>query len=217
MLLGLAVIAQAGGTPAHPASAVELSPRVYLTGGVVMTVQPASHDMYHRVRENLRGHAAGLTVGVGTFLTRSLALEGEVAVGDLISAPQTFSYAWTIDYVAENRDILFNELLRWSPGERRRFQAVVGGGYARTISRKVSQIRRDFLYGGAVTPLPDESTPLSGFTATGGIDWLIPVRRRLALAPTFRLRWVHRPDAAAVGWNGVGSYAFQFGLTARMR
>lgn len=214
VLLGLAVIAQAGAAPARPASAAELTPRVYLTGGVLMTLQPASHDMYHRVRENLRGHSAGVIIGVGTFLTPSLAIEGEVAVGGLISAPQTFSYAWTIDYIAENRDILFNELLRWSPGGRRRFQAVFGGGYARTTARQVSQVERD-LYGG-VRRLPDYSTTLSGFTATAGIDWLVPVARPLALAPTFRLRWRHRPDAAARGWNGVGSFTVQFGVTARV-
>lgn len=211
MCLALALLAQSGPAPAPRDAA--LTPKVYVTGGVLMTVQPASHDMYHRVAENLKGHAIGLTAGVGTFLSPGLALEGEVMIGGLVSAPQRFSYNWTTDYTAENRDLLFNELLRWSPGRRRNVQAVFGGGYARTIARQTSQIVRDF--SGRETALPDLSTTLSGFTATGGLDALVPIGRRAALAPTFRLRWVHRPYAAAPGWNGVGYYTYQFGIALR--
>ncbi len=208
--LAVTLVAQSA---AAPAPKTVLTPKVYVTGAALMTIQPASGGTYHRVAENLKGHTLGLAAAVGTFLTPSLALEGEVVFGGLVSAPQRFSYNWTTDYTAENRDFLFNELLRWSPGARHNIQVVGGGGYARTIARQVSQVTRDFT--GRETALPDLSTTLSSFTLTGGVDGVFPVGRRAAFVPAFRLRWINRPDVAAGGWNGVGYYTFQFGAGIR--
>jgi hypothetical protein len=79
----------------------------------------------------------------------------------------------------------------------------------------VSQIETEF--GANPHTLPDETVMLNTFTLTGGVDVMVPVSPRVAVAPTFRMRWIHRPEPAGSGWNGIGAYTFQLGIGVFIR
>jgi hypothetical protein len=58
---------------------------------------------------------------------------------------------------------------------------------------------------------------VNSITWTVGLDAVLPASPHVALAPSFRFRWVHRPEPAGKGWNGIGWYALQFGLGIRFQ
>lgn len=189
--------------------------RGYIQGSLLLSHHPASGATYHRVDPNLSGDVAAVSVAAGGFLSPTIALEGEFVYGRLVSAPQGFHYSFNIDYVAQNRDMLINELVRYRPEGKGRLQLVAGGGYARTTTKQVSQIETEF--GANPNTLPDQTVMLNTFTLTGGIDVMVPVSPRVAVAPTVRVRWIHRPEPAASGWNGIGAYTFQVGIGVFVR
>ena len=89
--------------------------RGYIQGSLLLSHHPASGATYHRVDPNLSGDVAAVSVAAGGFLSPTIALEGEFVYGRLVSAPQGFHYSFNIDYVAQNRDMLINELVRYRP------------------------------------------------------------------------------------------------------
>ena len=109
--------------------------RGVIQGSVIVGAQPASNDTYQRVSPNLSGHALGLIAEAGAFLSKSWALEGEFVYGAPVSVHQLFSYSWREDYIAENRGVLLNELVRWKPGGNSPVEVVGGGGVAVTRAR----------------------------------------------------------------------------------
>jgi hypothetical protein len=190
--------------------------RGYVQSALIVTAQRASSETYHRVSPNLSGHAIGIAIDAGGFLTPSLALEGEFVFGGAVSAPQRFSYSWSEDYVAENTDLLLNELLRWKPGGTSRFEFIGGGGVATTKARQRSIIETDpFRPGQPTFALPDSTETLYALTLTGGLDAVFPINRAISVAPTFRVRWLHRPEPAARGWLGVSEYVLNLGVGVR--
>ena len=190
--------------------------RAYLQCSILLSHQPAASEGYHRVSPNLHGTAAALSIGAGGFMSPSFALEGELFYGGMVSMPQRFSYTFSEDYIAGSRDLVFSELVRYRPGGRARVELVVGGGYVRTTTSEKSIVVTS-----GVPPVtshpPDRSHPYNGFAITGGLDGAIRLSDRVALTPSFRLRWIRRPDPLIGESLGIGSYAFQFGAGLRFR
>lgn len=189
--------------------------RGYVQGTVLLSHYPPAPIGYHRVSPNLEGRAPAVSLSGGGFVTRSIGLEGEVLYGREVKRPQRFSYFTSEDYVAASRDLLINELLRYRPGGRARFQILAGGGYARTTAAQRSKVVT-FGFPPITSNVPDASYSYHSFTLTGGVDGAIPLSARLALVPAFRVRWISRPDATTSESQGIGNYALQFGAGLRV-
>jgi hypothetical protein len=190
--------------------------RVYAYGSGMLSHHPANGASYHRVEPNLGGQTWTIVAGAGGFLTPSIGLEGEFVLGGMIAAPQVFSYELRTNYVAQNRDILIDEMIRFRRSERSLWQFVAGGGFARTRTNTVDTVVTDFT-GKKTTIANPPPTDYNGVTLTGGVDGRVPSGEHAAIGPTVRVRWVHRPAAAADGWNGIGNLAFQFGASVLFR
>jgi hypothetical protein len=190
--------------------------RAYAQGALLFSRHPAAAATYHRVDPNLSGHTWVVSGAAGGFLNRSVALEGELAYGGFVSAGQHFGYFTSEDYIAQNRDVLLNGIVRYRPGGRGVVELVAGGGYARTTARQVSTIA--YAFDQIRRPVPDRETTLHSVTWTAGLDAVLPAGSpHVAIAPSFRFRWVHRPEPAGAGWNGIGWYALQFGVGVRVQ
>ena len=210
-LLPRGTLAQAAPSP----SAASPSPPagVYVNGfGALM--QLSSEQRYHRVSPPLGGLTVGLSAAVGKFVNADNALEGEVAFYG-ISKSQSFNYNWTEEYTAGHRDLIFNLLLR--SRFSRHVEFVAGGGMAKTMTYERSKISRP--NGGTnpfpPTPLPDREHHGGGLTVTTGLDGVIPAGRRVSIVPSFRFRWLERPEGSLTWTDGVGNYIFQFGVGVR--
>jgi hypothetical protein len=188
--------------------------RAYVQGLVLLSHHPPATASYHRVSPNLKGTVPVVSVSAGGFLSPVVALEGEFVYGRTVSMPQHFSYFSSEDYIAGSRDLLFNELLRYRPGGRTRFEIVAGGGYARTTASQRSGVVTSG-FPPQTSTSPDFSYPLNAVTLTGGVDAAIPISARVALTPAFRFRWIRRPDATTGESLGIGNYAIQFGAGLR--
>jgi len=197
--------------PPHPALEGRRR-RGYVQGVVVASYHPAVSDGYHRKSPSLRGTAPAVSVSAGGFLLRSIALEAEFVFGRTVSAPQRFSYTISEDYIAGNRDLLFNELVRYRPRGRAPVEIVVGGGYALTTVSERSIVSRGFT---GVFNLPDRSHRTHAATLTAGLDGAVRMRPRVSFTPALRLRWIRRPDAKTSGTHGIARYAVQFGAGLR--
>lgn len=199
-----------------PAGTHATERRGYAQPAFLIVVQPASDATYHRVDPNLRGTEPALSFAVGTFLSRTLGIEGEVVlVGDL-SAPQRFQYNWSEDYIVHNRDTCLNALARIRIGTGA--ELVGGGGLVISGTKKTEHTvtRYDYVTGKPVTtPLPDTSQQVTGWSVTAGLDVAVNPRSRVIVVPMLRFRLIDRPDPAGTGWTGVSGYAIQFGVGVR--
>jgi len=110
---------------------------------------------------------------------------------------------WLI-YESSARDILLNGLVRYRAAAMPRLSLIGGGGYAwmRTSEDPVQGSRPVLWW--------------HGLTLTAGMDIAIVDASHAALAPSFRVRWIDRPDALD-GWNGLGAFTFQVGATVIVR
>jgi hypothetical protein len=190
--------------------------RAYGQGALLFSQHPAATATYHRVDPNLSGHTWVVSGAAGRFLNPSGALEAELAYGGVVSVAQHFGYDTSQDYIAQNRDLLLNGIVRYHPGGRGVFEFVAGVGYARTIARSVSGV--EYGFDQIRRPTPDQSTTVHSVTWTSGLDAALPTASpHVAIVPSFRFRWVHRPVPAGAGWNGIGWYALQFGVGIRVR
>jgi hypothetical protein len=181
---------------------------------VLASVHPAASNGYHRESPNLRGTAPAVSVSAGGFLSRSIGLEGELVYGVTISAPQRFSYFSSEDYTAGSRDLLFNGMLRYRPGDGARVEVVGGGGYALTTKSETSiEVRSGFP---VTTSHPlDRSRRLHALTLSAGVDGTVAMSSHMSLAPSLRFRWIHRPDAINGQTHGIARYAVEFGAGIR--
>jgi hypothetical protein len=189
--------------------------RGYMQTLLLASYHPAASTSYHRESPNLRGIASAVSVAVGRFLSRSLALEGEFVYGQTVSAPQQFSYFSSEEYRAGSRDLLFNELLRYRPGGRAPVEIVVGGGHALTTVSEKSIVYRS----GTPTTIshpPDRSRRQHALSLTAGVDGTVRISQRLSFTPGFRFRWIHRPDTRYGGTHGIARYALEFGAGIRL-
>ena len=217
MWIGLTVLAVLTSIPL--AQSTQAPPptdrRGYLQPAVLVIAQPQGGATNHRVTGTLDGWMAGASIAAGRFLSSTVALEAEVATTTALAGPQHFSYNWTLDYVARSRDLLFNGIMRVRP--HRRVEFFAGGGYAQTRAGRVDQVRRDRFIVPSQHALPDESFVFHAFTMTAGLDAIVPLTPHIAAAPTFRFRWVPRPDYQTLGFNLTGPYSLQMGLGFRFR
>src|SRR5690349_18291420 len=109
--------------------------RSYGFAASTISIHPGTGEPYHRIDDRLNGSTWTIGGGAGVFLTPRLGLEGEVVLGGTVSAPQEFHYTFSEQYIASNRDVLINELVRFRPGGDAAVQFVAGGGYAHTTTR----------------------------------------------------------------------------------
>jgi len=210
LLVAMTIAAQA-----KSAQTSRFQPYVFGSGG--LSIHPGTGAEYFRVPDRLNGHTWTVGGGGGVFLTPSFGLEGEFVFAGEVRAPQEFHYSTTTSYVVHNRDILINELVRFRAGGRAALQIVGGGGLAHTTSRNTSTVFFD-TFTGRRTNVPDSPTwSYNGLTLTGGLDAAVRLGDRATLAPTVRVRWLHRPPADGLGWNGIGNLALQVGAAVFFR
>ena len=197
--------------PAVPASTM----RPYGHGSVLISHHPANGARLHRVAHNLGGNTWTLSGGAGAWLSPSIGLEGEFAIGGTVSAPQDYIYFTSEYYTAQHRDLLLNQLIRYRPRGRGPIHLLAGAGYARTTAKHVSVVISDSF--GRRTVAPDSASTVNSFSVTAGVDVIAAATSRVAVAPAFRLRWTRRPAAGASGWTGIGGYSLQFGAALQIR
>jgi hypothetical protein len=202
-----------------PASASAAGRRGYAQGSMLMTFAPAGTP-YHRISPALGGHAVGLAANAGVFVTPALAVEGELVSGGTVSAPQNFSYFSREDYSVDNRDVLLNANVRWRPARTNHLEFVAGGGlaFATTRKRDIIETSSGSGPGGTTTTArPDRTQTARSLNLGGGVDAPIPLTARVALVPTFRLRWISRPEIGMSADSGVGKLGYQVGASIRAR
>jgi hypothetical protein len=190
-------------------------PKGYVQAGLLATTQPAGTPN-HRVSPALSGTTVGLTAAGGVFVTRTLAIEGEVVAGRSISAPQRFFYNWSEDYTAQSRDVFLVGNVRWRPAVARHFELAGGGGLALSTVANRDIVRTDYYPAPHTSPNPDEVEASRQPTLNGGVAAPLSLRTKIDVVPAFTVRWVKRPPYYGLGaYAGVGSYAYQVGATVR--
>ena len=176
------------------------------------TAQPAG-TANHRVTPAIGGTTVGLAAAGGIFVTRTLAVEGEVVTGKAISTPQQFWYNWSEDYTGQSRDAFLGANVRWRPAAH--FELAGGGGLAFSTFAERSRVRTDTFPVLRMTALPDQVETVRQPALNGGIAVPLPVSSRIEIVPAFTVRWVKRSVDGLGAYSGVGSYAYQFGGTVR--
>jgi hypothetical protein len=194
------------------ASVAAAEPKGYLQAGLMVTAQPPG-TANHRVTPAINGETVGLAAAGGVFVTRTLAVEGEVVAGKAISTPQQFHYNWNEDYTGQSRDVFLGANVRWRPAAH--LELVGGGGLAFSTFAERSIVRTDTFPVPRMTALPDQVETVRQPALNGGIAVPLPVSSRIEIVPAFTVRWVRRSADGLGAYSGVGSYAYQFGGTVR--
>lgn len=214
--LVLALEPQAAAPPDPPA------PRGYVQGALFLTSLPAGTPLQEgpsSIAPPLSGHGIGISASAGRFVSPHVAIEGEFAFGRPISAAQRSTYHTVVedyfnDYTVENRDLLFNGLVRVRPGARRSIELVAGGGLAINRVREIDGFRSTSRAPAVRMPIPDWSETSHVLTVTAGVDVPVAVNRTFDLVPGFRWRWIerHAPIATRAGISG---YRYELGASLR--
>ena len=197
------------------ASVAAAEPKGYLQAGLIATAQPAG-TANHRVTPAISGTSVGVAAAAGFFVSRTVAIEGEVAAGKAISTPQQFHYDWDEDYIGQSRDVFLGANARWRPAAH--FELAGGGGLAFSTFAERSIVRTDLPFPGRPnipTSEPDRVDTDVQVAVNGGVAVPVPVSKRIALVPAFTIRWVGRSASSQGDYLGVASYAYQFGATVR--
>lgn len=181
-----------------PPPAPPLRPHAYGVAMAAFSHHPADAFHYRSFISSVGGNAFDVSGGGGFSLSPALAIEGELVYGGIVSTPQ-FTF-----FEEQARDILLNGLVRYRAAAMPRVSLIGGGGYAWTrTSEDPVQGSRPALW-------------WHGLTLTAGMDVAIVDAPHAALAPSFRVRWIDRPDALN-GGNGLGAFTFQVGATVIVR
>jgi len=181
-----------------PPPAPPLRPHAYGVAMGAFSHHPADAFHYRSFISSVGGNAFDVSGGGGFSLSPALAIEGELVYGGTVSTPQ-FTF-----FTEQARDILLNGLVRYRAAAMPRVSLIGGGGYAWTrTSEDPVQGSRPALW-------------WHGLTLTAGMDVAIVDAPHAALAPSFRVRWIDRPDALN-GGNGLGAFTFQVGATVIVR
>lgn len=206
----LLVLAQGGGAPVAPMP----EPHGYLTAVPLLAVQPAG-EPFHRFSPPLSGRAPALLISAGYWLTPQFGVEGELTLGRAVSAPQQFSYTWREDFTAYSRDQLAMLLVRWRPA-RGVFHLVAGGGVTRsTIGQRDIVTTYIFQTGQPTVREADWAETRLDFRLTAGFDLALPVHRRAAVVPTFRVRTIDRSGMEYATYMGMGAVRYDVGMGLR--
>jgi len=211
-LVSIALLLAFGGT----ARAQDVPGPGYVQGTVGLAIQPDA-EANHRIRPPLGGTAFPVVAGSGGYFIRpSLAIEGELATGEL-SGEQGFHYTWSQEYTAAVRVTTIDGSVRWKPGGVSPVELVVGGGRARVVHAERDRIEhREFPYPqGSQTLLPDTKHGEWVWNLKGGLDVVHPTTSRAAFVAGARLRWRQRNYSDDYG--GVSGWAFDVGVGLRVR
>ena len=195
------------------ASIASAEPKGYVQAGLMVTAQPAG-IANHRVSPAINGTTVGLAGGGGFYVTRTLAIEGELA-WTKISTPQHFSYNWTEDYTGESRDMFLGANVRWRSA--RHLEFVGGGGLAFSTFAERSIVRTDFFPVARTTALPDQVMTDHQPALNGGFAVPLTVGSKIEIVPALTVRWVKRAPDGLGAYSGVGNYAYQVGGTVRFK
>jgi hypothetical protein len=198
---------------ANTASAIKETParRGYVGGTIMVSHQPEGYADGHYLSAPLGGTGAGFSGIVGGFITRNLSLEAEVGIGPALTAEQ-----WFIDlvrYSTNYRDTLLSGFLRWQALRFARFAIEPVGGVtiaAGHAARTAVPYNR-YPYGPAGPPYDASFTRIT-VGAGGGVDFLVPVGRSLAVTASFRLHVLDQDDQQyGPPELGIGPWIYQFG------
>jgi hypothetical protein len=189
-------------------------PRGYAVAAIAVAYHPDNGPVYHRVSPALGGHSWDVSGGGGVHITPGAAIEGELMYGGLVAAPQHFSYFTSETYTERERDVLLNALVRGYADTGHRVALIAGGGIAWMNTSEVSITEIDSF--GRSSPGTPRSNWTHGPTLTFGADVAAVKRAHVSLAPSVRVRLLKRP-LADEGWDGLGSWTFQFGATVILR
>jgi hypothetical protein len=188
----------------------------YVQGILGFTTQPAATPN-HRISPPLGGTGfPGIAAAGGYFIRPSLAIEGELATGE-VSIEQGFHYSWSQEYTAALRVTTIDASVRWKPRGTSPVEFLVGGGLARITHRTRDGIEfREYPYPqGSQTPMADSSWGDWVWNIKGGADVVHPRRSRAAFVASARLRWRQRNSDDE--YRGVSGLAFDFGAGLRVR
>jgi hypothetical protein len=189
-------------------------PRVFIQPALVVTVQPAA-TADHRIAPPLGGHAVGLSLGAGGFVTPTIGVEGEFLFSGSVTTQQRFTYFWYEDFTGDTRDVAMNALLRVRPSRARWFEIVGGGGLDIVRSGRRHIVRTDtYPTPPHTTPQPDHFTTYHRLNFTVGAELALPGGRRTAIVPSFRARWRDRVSTDEM-YYGIGAFAMEFGVGIR--
>ena len=171
---------------------------VYVQAGLLSTTQPAG-IANHRVTPAISGSAIGWAAAVGSSVTPTVAIEGEVTGGGTISTPQRFSYNWREDYIGESRDVFLGVNARWRPAARRPLELVGGAAVvvSRFANRSIVVTRSLSLPPRPPTTEPDEVSTSGQLALGGGMATPLAVSRRIEVVPAFTMRWIGRFEQRA--------------------
>jgi hypothetical protein len=188
----------------------------YVQGTLGFTTQPEATPN-HRISPPLGGTGfPGVAVAGGYFIRPSLAIEGELATGE-VSVEQGFHYSWSQEYTAALRVTTIDGSVRRKPGGVSAVELVVGGGLARVVHATRDGIEfREYPYPqGSQTPMADSSWGDWVWNIRGGVDVVYPPASRVAFVGGGRLRWRQRNSDD--DYRGVSAWALDFGAGLRVR
>jgi len=199
-LAGVSAAEQAGtggSTPSAP---------VYLQIAPVVTVHTKG-EQYFRAGPPLEGTTVGGALTAGVRLVPELAVEAELVLDGLQSAPIVDSYAMTrTGYTAESRDIVLGANLRFRPRGGSRLEFTAGGGLAFSRFARRDIVTTSFFPPGTVSRWPDQTTSTTNPTVSGSMALAIPLSPRVELVPSIGARWIRREFDTDAWYFGVGRY-----------
>jgi hypothetical protein len=206
-------LGQAAPTPSSNRGA---APKAYLQAGFVASSHPAGLPN-HRVWPAISGTTVGLAAAGGVFVTKTLAVEGEVVAGRPVSTQQRFSYSWFEDYTGESRDVFLGANMRWRPATRS-LELVGGAGLAFSTVANRNIVVTDVYPGERTSTKPDQVETTRHLTLNGGIALPLSVSRRVEVVPAFTVRWLKQTSDyyGLRAYAGVGSLSYHVGATVRL-
>jgi hypothetical protein len=190
--------------------------RGYVGGSMMVSHQPDGYADGHYLSAPLGGTGIGFSGVIGAFIVPHLSVEAEVSVGPALTAEQ-----WFIIFIRNStryRDTLFSGFLRWHAAEFQRFaiEPVVGVTVAAGHAARTAV---NYSFDGTPNgPAYDASFTRITFGAGGGVDFVVPVSRPLAVTASFRLHVLDRDDERdGPPELGIGPWIYQFGGGLRWR
>ena len=193
-------------------------PRAYAGAGLAIAIQPEGPtDGHYLMDSTLRGASGGVHLLAGVRVAPRFSAEVEMTWTAPVSGQQSrLAPGGHTDATVEHQETIISALGRWSAGSGTwRIEPV--GGWSWVITDTQSAGRFVPFYEG----YPSEPFALAeGGThtaLTGGTDVVHFVSKRVAIAPFFRLHWVHRPEPVAEDWRGLSSVVYRAGVVVMGR
>lgn len=194
-------------------------PAAYLSGGVLVSMQPDGNSDCPYLCGPLGGTAWGVTIGGGARVREHLTAGAELSVGGTLTASQALRVSGgDFQSDAEHRDTILSGVLRFSRGaadDPIALALIGGGGLAWRRTRRIGEIVRDVIGGLERTPHREELNDVVP-AAVGGIDVPIRAGARAAIVPFARVHYLFDRDRPTTGTDvkrGVSPFIFRAGAT----